>query len=213
MTEAEWLACADPQPMLGMLTKPADWPLISDRKLRLWVAGCWVISGVQYCEFDLVNADVLHGAVRDWSRSNMAVPTLADRAALLREIVGNPWRPATNLCGSSRRDKAHVWEDCGVCSKALTLTVLSLAQTAYDERPGRECGPCGGKGSALGRRCDRCHGAGRVEVGALDPVRLAVLADALEDAVGPGPELLGHLRSKGPHVRGCWAVDCVLGRE
>jgi hypothetical protein len=26
-------------------------------------------------------------------------------------------------------------------------------------------------------------------------------------------ELLGHLRSPGPHVRGCWAVDLVLGKS
>jgi hypothetical protein len=39
--------------------------------------------------------------------------------------------------------------------------------------------------------------------------RLAVLADALEEAGAEG-ELLGHLRGLGPHVRGCWAVDLVL---
>jgi hypothetical protein len=24
--------------------------------------------------------------------------------------------------------------------------------------------------------------------------------------------LLGHLRGQGPHVRGCWPVDLILGR-
>jgi hypothetical protein len=43
--------------------------------------------------------------------------------------------------------------------------------------------------------------------------RLPVLADALEDAGCMDAELLGHLRSAGPHVRGCWAVDLVLSRE
>jgi hypothetical protein len=43
--------------------------------------------------------------------------------------------------------------------------------------------------------------------------RLPVLADALEDAGCPDANLLGHLRGPGPHVRGCWAVDLVLGRE
>jgi hypothetical protein len=42
--------------------------------------------------------------------------------------------------------------------------------------------------------------------------QLPVLADALEDA-GCGEEmLLGHCRGPGPHVRGCWAVDVLLGR-
>jgi hypothetical protein len=40
--------------------------------------------------------------------------------------------------------------------------------------------------------------------------RLAILADALEDAGCDNPELLAHLRSTAPHVRGCWALDLVL---
>jgi hypothetical protein len=48
--------------------------------------------------------------------------------------------------------------------------------------------------------------------GELDPARLSVLADALEDAGCTDPDLLGHLRSAGPHVRGCWVVDLILGK-
>jgi hypothetical protein len=39
------------------------------------------------------------------------------------------------------------------------------------------------------------------------------LADCLEDAGCSDAEVLGHLRSAGPHVRGCWALDLVLGKE
>src|SRR5262249_23499377 len=49
--------------------------------------------------------------------------------------------------------------------------------------------------------------------GTLDNARLAVLADALEEAGYSDPDLLGHLRGPGPRVRGCWAVDMVLRRE
>src|SRR5262245_13795162 len=49
--------------------------------------------------------------------------------------------------------------------------------------------------------------------GTLDPGRLAVLADALEEAGCTDAEVLGHLRSPGPHVRGCWALDLILGKE
>jgi hypothetical protein len=38
-----------------------------------------------------------------------------------------------------------------------------------------------------------------------------VLADALEEAGCGDADLLGHLRSPGPHVRGCLAVDLLLG--
>jgi hypothetical protein len=42
---------------------------------------------------------------------------------------------------------------------------------------------------------------------------LPLLADALEDADCTDADLLGHLRGPEPHVRGCWAVDLVLGKS
>jgi hypothetical protein len=53
----------------------------------------------------------------------------------------------------------------------------------------------------------------RLPEGTLDPMRLALLADSLEDAGCDQAEVLAHLRSPGPHVRGCWAVDLVLGKK
>jgi hypothetical protein len=72
-------------------------------------------------------------------------------------------------------------------SDLLTGTVESLARAVYEER-------------ALPR-------------GELDDVRLAVLADALEETGCSEQGILDHLRSPGPHVRGCWAVDLVLAKE
>jgi hypothetical protein len=43
--------------------------------------------------------------------------------------------------------------------------------------------------------------------------RLPVLADALEDAGCCDRDIFTHLRGKGPHVRGCWPVDLILGRS
>ena len=68
-----------------------------------------------------------------------------------------------------------------------TPLVLALARSAYAER--------------------------ELPSGRLDPGWLAILADALEEAGCAAPELLAHLRSGGEHVRGCWAVDAVLGAE
>jgi hypothetical protein len=67
----------------------------------------------------------------------------------------------------------------------LTPAANSFAQAAYDDR--------------------------RLPSGELDPARLAALAAALAAAGCTDAELLGHLRDAGPHVRGCWAVDLVLG--
>ncbi len=66
------------------------------------------------------------------------------------------------------------------------VTVGGIAKAAYDQR--------------------------QMPSGALDRFRLGVLADALEDAGCTDAELLGHLRGPGPHVRGCWALDLVLGK-
>ncbi len=42
--------------------------------------------------------------------------------------------------------------------------------------------------------------------------RLPILADALEEAGCQDAELLRHCRTPGLHVRGCWAVDALLGK-
>ncbi len=43
--------------------------------------------------------------------------------------------------------------------------------------------------------------------------RLPILADALEEAGCDHADILTHCRGDGPHVRGCWVVDGVLGKE
>jgi hypothetical protein len=43
--------------------------------------------------------------------------------------------------------------------------------------------------------------------------RLPILADALMDAGCADEQVLAHCRSEGPHVRGCWVVDLILGKE
>jgi hypothetical protein len=67
-----------------------------------------------------------------------------------------------------------------------TRVVVSLAQAAYDDR--------------------------LMPAGTFNLERLAVLADALEEAGCDNAEMLGHLRGPGPHVRGCFAVDSLLAK-
>jgi hypothetical protein len=43
--------------------------------------------------------------------------------------------------------------------------------------------------------------------------RMPELADALAEADCSNPDILSHCRGPGPHVRGCWVVDLVLGKE
>ncbi len=65
--------------------------------------------------------------------------------------------------------------------------VVRLAQSAYDER--------------------------RMPEGTLDNGRLAILADAFEEAGCRDQDILAHCRSGSEHVRGCWVIDAVLERS
>jgi hypothetical protein len=43
--------------------------------------------------------------------------------------------------------------------------------------------------------------------------RLPILADALEDAGCDNDDILAHCRGRGPHVRGCWVLDLIVGKH
>ncbi len=42
---------------------------------------------------------------------------------------------------------------------------------------------------------------------------MPVLGDALEEAGCTDAEILGHCRGQGPHARGCWLIDLLLGKH
>jgi hypothetical protein len=42
---------------------------------------------------------------------------------------------------------------------------------------------------------------------------MPILADALREAGCEDADVLGHCRGDGPHVRGCWVIDLLLGKE
>jgi hypothetical protein len=46
-----------------------------------------------------------------------------------------------------------------------------------------------------------------------DFAAMPVLADALQDSGCEHPDILTHCREDGPHVRGCWVVDLILGKS
>jgi hypothetical protein len=68
-------------------------------------------------------------------------------------------------------------------------------------------------GAVVRRLARDAYDSHQQPAGHLDAARLAVLADALEEAGCADAELLGHLRGPGPHVRGCRVVDLLLGRS
>jgi hypothetical protein len=107
------------------------------------------------CDMSVVHALPEYLAALRVERSN--------QADLLRDIFGNPFRPAAF---------SPAWR---------TDTSVALARQMYDSR----------------------------DFGAMP-----ILADALQDAGCEDEYVLGHCRDrKQVHVRGCWVVDLVLGKE
>ena len=49
--------------------------------------------------------------------------------------------------------------------------------------------------------------------GYFDNRRMCMLADALEESGDDNADILKHCRGPGPHVRGCWVVDWLLGKS
>jgi len=204
------------------------------------------------------------GPVRVWYRTSDDPGPNNVQAALLRDIVGNPYKPvqigsegtlqiewdatkgeSIRFIGSGNDERIQVMPPW------LTPQVLTLAEAAYEERSERQCANCKGNGEYLMDsmkwvKCLPCHGTGRTDDGTLDPFRLALVADALEEAGCDDWWLLCHLRGRemcsvclsgearkrcrlspggnpdcfegmvplrGPHVRGCWALDMISGRR
>jgi hypothetical protein len=208
MTEAEWLACADPQQMLSFVQGRA-----SDRKLRLFGAACcWERGALLYEE---ANRRCLAAFVRfadgevTWRKAqaarDAAFPTWGHVSILQCPDAGEdayetalgaagPATPTEYFGRNRNAAQARLLRDIfgnpfrpvGIDPAWRTPDVARLAQAAYEE--------------------------GFPQSGFLDADCLAVLADALEDAGCQSEEVLLHLRGRGPHVKGCWAVDALLGR-
>jgi hypothetical protein len=221
MTEGQWLASDNVFEMLEFLE-----PTASGRKFRL--------LAVSFCRrvWELITDQ--------GSRDTLEIAERCADGDASKEQLGAAWRAAgidrkARLAGSenavpsavwaavSDDPSVAVWDACWHSCRATNLAgpndrtqtdaciglvrdvfgnpfrpprfepasrtpiVASLAQSAYEERI--------------------------LPSGELESARLAVLADALEDAGCTDGDILSHLRSAGPHVRGCWAVDLILGKQ
>jgi hypothetical protein len=213
MTEAEWLACEDPARMIA-----AVWEGMSLRKRRLFA-----VAGAR------VSWRLLHD-----QRSRDAVE-VAERCA---DHEGPEELKAAH--GGAQQAQYDIWEEAGggaahgrfpkrwyasLWAMWAAGDMAGLDQYQADGLARR--GVPSAAQPALLRDIVRCpasavpspvrpgEDAARMAAHAYearDWAALPVLADALEDEGRADAELLSHLRSPGPHVRGCWALDLVLGR-
>jgi len=232
MDEAEWRGSTDPEKMLRYLRRKA---VATDRKLRLFACACcrmvwhlmpdgplyeWARTAVEVAERfadglatekDLDDIHEHSWSVAAGNRSAADCAAIAafwssefHAATAAMTALTETWNAALHgatvaewqagIDAAEGKKRAALLRD--VISQPLlrqrnrlsptwlTSDVTSMAQTAYDERI--------------------------LPAGTLDPDRLAVLADALEEAGCDNADLLSHLRGPGPHVRGCWAVDLLL---
>jgi hypothetical protein len=213
---------------------------ISDRKLRLFACACLRVRDLfrrldldameAYADagvwpYDQEKSNLFARALLGLSAPEMAQtvcgPTTdnllpqADKAALLRCLIGNPWRPARPWEGSVD----HLEADAPVHWRIVTWgggLVPKLARAIYDARdwaalpvladaleeagcPAEEaCPDCAGTGKPF-------HSGGRFN----HPHHGCALCGGRGRFANP---LLAHLRGPGPHARGCWVVDLILGR-
>jgi hypothetical protein len=220
-TDADWLACTDPTPMVNFLRGKA-----SDRKLRLFLCACcrsvWhllhkrVRKGVTITECFVdgtATASKLEQALEGMNQNTywLAIPKnlspaseLAARCAT-EAVLYAAKNVYANMC-LRMVVEARLTED----EEQDPLTVrIELSRLLLDV-VGNPFRPVAvspfwltNKAVELARTI--------YDERAID--RLPELADALERAGCTNADILAHCRSEGPHVRGCWVVDLLLGKE
>jgi hypothetical protein len=221
MTRADWLTCGDPAAMLHFLRDRA-----SDRKLRLfavaWGRDVW----------RLLPDERSRDAVLTAERYADGAATVADLVAAHRgaaDAVREIPLAAGRRTGVTRRQADRNW-----ATKAAAEVACCAADPAWDVRAAASAAGWTGGATryalsnhlrdlfnpfrpapfdpAWRTSTARAMGAYAYESGDLSA--LPILADALQDAGCEDAEVLAHCRdATSPHCRGCWVVDCVLGRE
>lgn len=215
MTEEEWLAATDPVPMLAFRRD-----LASNRKMRLLAVGCcWRLRQVK---FEPTIRDALAAAelyADGWEKR--AVMVAAGQA------VARPVAPWVDNYPSSYADSAVR----AACQPGIDLDVYSVIEWvlgAFGQNTAERLVE-----QALQAALLRDIFGNPFRPVALSPSwltstvlslaegiyadrafdRLPILADALQDAGCDNADVLSHCRFDGPHVRGCWVVDQVLGKN
>lgn len=222
LTEKTWLAATDPAAMLRFLGRRA-----SDRKVRLFGCACcrraWGFAKDRRLHEILPLIEgFADGTVKDRERGR------AHRIGgqVLTSSSGNPqgclgaelWKAARKTLDRAAHDfgesaaAAFGW-DAGSGREFYAAKSAERAQQALLVRdifgnPFREV-----RIDKRWRTTDvMLLAQGAYAERAFD--QLPILADALQDAGCDSDDLLNHLRdTSATHVRGCWALDLVLGKE
>jgi hypothetical protein len=240
MTEAEWLASEDPGLMLrhvrkwsrlrGLLARAGSASARSrQRKLRLFACACcredWDSLGDRGQQAVEVSERFADGLA---TREELVAARRAATAAAYSMTSWRAWAPVfVALDPAGFPDDERLAGAASAASNVVTAGTLSEVIAALQ---GTECDPariCGLMRDVFGNpyRPSGRNGAWLAWNGGTIPKLAAaiykdraferppVLADALEDAGCTDAAILEHCRGPGPHVRGCWAVDLLLGNS
>jgi hypothetical protein len=215
VTEAEWLACSDPTPMVELLRDKAG-----ERKLRL-CAAAWARSFMRRAEQAATPRIVQYqGWLADphWIAQLDAAELFADgvidRKGLraTRQSSGGPWNlylAATRVSHFSINEVYLALQRTrGEFGGVSDHEICALVRDVFNPWRAEPIPP-----SWLAWHDATCHrmAQGIYAERAFD--RLPILHDALLDAGCDDEAILSHSRSEGPHVRGCWVIDLILGKE
>ncbi|MDB5310208.1 MAG: hypothetical protein JWO38_4410 [Gemmataceae bacterium] len=220
MTDGEWLAATEPAPMLEYLRGKA-----SDRKLRLFAVACcrriwhllrhdWSKEAVDVAE---MNEDGLVDALVVEGRADQAEQAIG-RVALRSQVDEYAATAAAWAVAFDPDRRCRAFEPAAVAAgMAAGPGDWTLGR---DREFTRQCGvlrclfgnPF--RPVVLARSWLTPTVVSLAEViyegRAFD--RLPILADALQDAGCDNEDVLGHCRGPGPHARGCFVVDLLLGK-
>jgi hypothetical protein len=213
MTEADWGACTTAGQMLRIvnrLTKTANpgWR----RKFRLF--GCYTLSRLALRSRDGRFAAAVHAAERYFdNRGTIQELQQAIRHAqlgvdVLRNDLEDPHDWAAKYLSRLLLDHPLTMaiECYSVGSSGMyTPDAARLVRDLFGN-PFRPvvCDPSWRTSAAVG--------LAQAMYETCDFAAMPVLADALEEAGCDSADVLAHCRGPGPHVRGCWVVDLVLGK-
>jgi hypothetical protein len=219
MTEAEWLVCADPTPMLDFLRGK-----VSDRKLRLFACACcrriWhlfshqdsfksIEVGERFAEGEATDEELrLADELAMWAGDDASWRSM-QKAAIAWAAAAPVQKNGSSAAQSAVFELQRVFAGNEPKCDEERVAQCMLIREIFDN-PFR---PAGIVPAYLAWKDGPVV---KLAQGIYDERvfdRLPVLADALEDAGCTSQEILSHLRQSGVHVKGCWALDLVLGKE
>jgi hypothetical protein len=231
MTEAEWLTATDPQPLLFFIKRRrAMRKQVKQRKLRLFAVAC--------CRrlWPLIDDERSRLAVAVAERYADGEASIEEfRAAEKESIVVCEQRAPNDALFACHQ---LFWKEVnGLHASTSTLSAVfkhqeSQAGRTFDPLDSRRSGACLSEERAQSTLLRDIFGNPFRPVAFADSWRseaavslasavyterafdrLPILGDALEEAGCDHPDILNHCRGPGLHVRGCWVVDLVLGKD